>query len=637
MPKSVSMLWRPASITAGALLALALFSAASAQEEDPVADLISALDTTWLMVCGFLVFFMQAGFAMLTAGFVRAKNTANILMKNMIDASVGGLSFWAFGWAFAYGVSDSTTGFIGLGNFFLNDFDDYAGWFFQFAFAAAAATIVAGSLAERLKFSAYLVYTVVITGFIYPVVVHWGWDGNGWLTAFREDTFMANGYVDFAGSGIVHMTGGIAGLVGAFILGPRMGKFTGGRVNAIPGHNIALATIGMFILWFGWYGFNPGSTLALTGGGAALAAKVAVNTTLAAGAGAIAATLASKAATGRYDPGLTINGVLGGLVGITAPCATVDPWAAVVIGAIGALVMYTAVITLDKVGIDDPVGAFPVHGAAGAWGVIAVGLFSSEAGMAQAGYNDPSTYGLLLGGGIEQLGAQIVGLVAIAAWVAVTSFILFTAIKVTIGLRVPPEEEERGLDLLEHGIDSYPDFGPTGPGVFSSGGGGGGEQPHPVRPDRRLGSGPAAHPADRLRARWTQAEGRNARGPAPPGTQRTELHLMKRIDAIIRPARLPFVKAALEELGYGGITVAEVKGHGKQRGITEQWRGREYKVEYISKVWVLLVVNDPDLDKVLDTIIDNAQTGEIGDGKIFVSEVVDSVRVRTRERGTEAL
>lgn len=468
-------LQRPLGVLGGFLLAMALFSSAMAQEpttDETVLDLVTALDSAWLLIAGFLVFFMQAGFAMLTAGFVRAKNTANILMKNMIDACVGGLSFWAVGWAFAYGASDSSNGFIGMGNFFLTDFEDYAGWFFQFAFAAAAATIVAGSLAERLKFSAYLIYTVVITAVIYPVVVHWAWDPNGWLTAFKDDPadlIMANGYVDFAGSGVVHMVGGFAGLVGAIFLGARKGKFgPGKRVNAIPGHNIAIASLGMFILWFGWYGFNPGSTLALTGGGAALAAKVAVTTTLAAAAGGVTAVLASKMLTSRFDPGLTINGVLGGLVGITAGCATVDPWAAVVIGGVGALVMYAGVVLLDKFGIDDPVGAFPVHGCAGAWGVIAVGLFSTEAGMTAAGYSDPSSYGLLVGGGAEQLVMQFIGLGSIIAWVVVTAAILFAAIKFTIGMRVPEQEEDRGLDLMEHGLDSYPDFGPTGPGIFTA-------------------------------------------------------------------------------------------------------------------------------------------------------------------------
>lgn len=471
-------LHRPLGMLGGALLALAVMSAAYAQEpttDEAIADLAGALDSTWILVAGMLVFFMQAGFAMLTAGFVRAKNTANILMKNMLDACFGGLSFFAVGWAFAYGTHDSSNGFIGMGNFFLTDFDDYTSWFFQFAFAAAAATIVAGSLAERVKFSAYLVYTVVITAFIYPVVIHWGWDVNGWMSPFREDTddlFMASGYVDFAGSGLVHMVGGWAGLMGAAIVGPRIGKFgKDGSVNAIPGHNISIASLGMFILWFGWYGFNPGSTLGVTGGLVDLAAKVAANTTLAAAAGGATAVLLAKLLTNRYDPGLAINGVLGGLVGITAPCATVDPWAAIVIGAIGAGVMYTAVLTLDKIKIDDPVGAFPVHGAAGLWSVIAVGLFSSEDGMAQAGYVNPDKYGLLLGGGGEQLVMQLIGAASIIAWVVVTAGILFTVIKLTIGLRVPEEEELRGLDLIEHGLDSYPDFGPTGSGVFSSAGG----------------------------------------------------------------------------------------------------------------------------------------------------------------------
>jgi Amt family ammonium transporter len=466
-------LHRPLAVLGGAILAMAAISAAAAQEpttEENVADLLVALDTTWLLVAGFLVFFMQAGFAMLTGGFVRSKNTANILMKNMIDACVGGLLFWAVGYGIAYGASDSANGFIGWGDFFYDTYEGFAGWFFQFAFAAAAATIVAGCLAERLKFSAYLAYTVVITGFIYPVVVHWAWDVNGWMSAFNEDPFLASGYIDFAGSGVVHMVGGWAGVVGAALLGPRLGKYGPGKqVNAIPGHNIGIATLGMFILWFGWYGFNPGSTLALTGGGAALAAKVAVNTTLSAAAGGVAAVIYSKILTTRYDPGLTINGILAGLVGITAPCATVDPWAAVVIGAVASAVMYGAVLLLDVVRIDDPVGAFPVHGAAGLWGVIAVGLFSSEGGLEQAGYSDPSKYGLLLGGGFDQLAAQLVGAASIIAWVVVTAFILFTAIKYTIGLRVPQEEEEKGLDLLEHGLDSYPDFGPTGPGVFSPG------------------------------------------------------------------------------------------------------------------------------------------------------------------------
>jgi Amt family ammonium transporter len=445
---------------AGALVAMALVSGASAQEPgDEVADLVSAIDTAWLLIAAFLVFFMQAGFAMLEAGFVRAKNVTNILMKNVLDVSAGAVAFWAVGWAVAYGVTgDGSNAFIGDGDFFLKGFNDWPSWIFQFAFAATAATIVSGAMAERTAFRAYLIYTVFITAFIYPVVVHWTWDGNGWLTAFKDNPIGANGYIDFAGSGVVHMVGGFAGLMGAILVGPRIGKFgKDGSINPIPGHSISLAALGVFILWFGWYGFNPGSTLGLSGGMAALAAKVAVNTTLAAGTGAVAVMLLSKMRTGTYDTGLTLNGALGGLVAITAPCAVVDPWAAVLIGLVAAPVVMIGIEGLDRLGIDDPIGAVSVHGFAGVWGVLSVGLFASQSGVAEA-YAASDAYGLLLGGGIEQLGIQALGVVSIAGWAIVTSGILFAAIKFTVGLRASEEEELRGLDVVEHGIEAYPDF-----------------------------------------------------------------------------------------------------------------------------------------------------------------------------------
>ncbi len=455
---------RPLTIMSGAVLALAFIASAHAQSPQDnatsIEDLTSALDQAWLMITAFMVFFMQAGFAMVEAGFVRSKNVVNILMKNILDGCIGAISFWAVGWAFAYGVDSegSAGGFIGTHNFFLHGFDDYASWIFQFAFAATAATIVSGAMAERTKFQAYLFYSVFISAIIYPVVVHWAWDGNGWLSAFAEDPIATNGYIDFAGSGVVHMVGGFAGLMGAILVGPRLGKFSrGGGVNPIPGHNISIAVLGMFILWFGWYGFNPGSTLALSGGFAALAAKVAVNTTLAAGAGTVAMTFLSKARTGKYDIGLTINGALGGLVGITAPCATVDPWASVVIGAVAAVIVLFGVEFLDKIGIDDPVGAVSVHGLGGLWGVLAVGLFSSQGGIAQA-YTASDQYGVLLGGGIEQLGVQALGAASIIVWTCLTSGLLFLVIKYTIGLRVSEEEELRGLDMDEHGVEGYPYF-----------------------------------------------------------------------------------------------------------------------------------------------------------------------------------
>ncbi|MCH7510874.1 MAG: ammonium transporter [Chloroflexi bacterium] len=446
---------------------MALVSSVSAQTPDDevagqIEDLIAAIDTAWLLVTAFLVFMMQAGFAMLEAGFVRAKNTANILMKNLLDVSAGAIAFWAVGWAVAYGVSgDSSNGFIGYGNFFLADFDDWSGWMFQFVFAATAATIVSGAMAERTAFRAYLFYTVFITAFIYPVVVHWVWDGNGWLTAFTDNPIGTNGYLDFAGSSVVHMVGGFAGLMGAIIVGPRIGRFgKDGSINPIPGHSISLAALGVFILWFGWYGFNAGSTLGLTGGFAALAAKVAVNTTLAAAAGAVGCAFISKLRTRNYDMGLTLNGALGGLVAITAPCAVVDPWAAITIGLIAAPVVIFGIEALDRARVDDPIGAVAVHGFAGVWGVMSVGLFATQDGIAQA-YVASDSYGLLLGGGAEQLGIQALGVLAIGGWTIVTSGLLFTVIKYTVGLRVSAEEEERGLDLSEHGVEAYPDFQPS--------------------------------------------------------------------------------------------------------------------------------------------------------------------------------
>jgi Amt family ammonium transporter len=463
----LARLRRPLAILVGVLVAMAVVSATSAQEPDEeivsqVEDLIAAIDTAWLLVTAFLVFLMQAGFAMLEAGFVRTKNTANILMKNILDVSAGAIAFWAVGWGVAYGLSgEASNGFIGDGNFFLNSFDDYPSWIFQFVFAATAATIVSGAMAERTAFRAYLFYTVFITAFIYPVVVHWAWDGNGWLTAFKDNPIGTNGYIDFAGSGVVHMVGGFAGLMGAIFVGPRIGKFgKDGSINPIPGHSISLAALGVFLLWFGWYGFNPGSTLGLSGGFAALAAKVAVNTTLAAGAGAVGCAFLSKLRTGKFDTGLTLNGALGGLVAITAPCATVDPWAAVIIGLIAAPIVIFGIEALDRLGIDDPVGAVSVHGFAGVWGVLSVGLFSAKAGIAQA-YAESDVYGLFLGGGAEQLGIQALGVASIAGWTIVTSGVMFALIKYTVGLRVSPEEEERGLDMVEHGIEAYPDFGAT--------------------------------------------------------------------------------------------------------------------------------------------------------------------------------
>ena len=435
---------------------------AGAQEADEVAaaieDLTAAIDIAWLLIAGVLVLFMQAGFALVEAGFIRSKNVTNILMKNVLDVSFGAVAYWAVGFGLAYGVGSETEWF-GAGNFFLADFTDYPTWFFQFAFAATAATIVSGAMAERTKFHAYIIYTVVITAVIYPVVTHWVWDGNGWLTSFRDDPLGDNiGMVDFAGSTVVHSVGGWAALVGAIMVGARLGKYNSdGTVNPIFGHSMPLGMLGVMILWIGWYGFNAGSTLGLSGGFASVAARVAVTTTLAAGAGASMAMLISWLRSGRPDLSLTLNGVLGGLVGITAGTATVEPWAAVIIGAIAGVIIVLGVELLDRFRIDDPVGAVPVHLFNGIWGTLAVGLFSSKELLAEA-YAPTESYGLLLGGGMELFMINLLGVVAVGVWTVATSVALFGLLKVTIGLRVSQSEEESGLDVGEHGTEAYPEF-----------------------------------------------------------------------------------------------------------------------------------------------------------------------------------
>ena len=441
-----------------AVAAIAAFAAgtglAAADGHDiaeKVASLTSAVDTAWLLIAGILVLFMQAGFGLVESGFIRSKNVTNILMKNALDLSFGAIAYWAVGFGLAYGTTEFIDiRFFGGGLFFYDGSgpESYASFFFQFAFAATAATIVSGAVAERTKFAAYLIYTVVITAVIYPVVTHWLWNGNGFLGDIGP-----NGMQDFAGSTIVHSVGGWAALVGAIMVGARRGKYNAdGSVNPLPGHSMPLGFLGVMILWIGWYGFNAGSTLGLSDGNAAVAAQVAVTTTLAAGAGAATAMALSRMRTGRSDLSLTLNGVLGGLVGITAGCAAVDPWAAVVIGVVAGAIIVFGVDMLDRLRIDDPVGAVPVHLFNGVWGTLAVGLFATRANL------DSDAYGLLVGGGVEQLWSQAVGVAAVGVWTVVTSVVLFAIIKATVGLRVSENEEESGLDVAEHAMEAYPEF-----------------------------------------------------------------------------------------------------------------------------------------------------------------------------------
>ncbi|MGI9644148.1 MAG: ammonium transporter [Ilumatobacteraceae bacterium] len=410
------------------------------------------LNNVWVFLAGVLVFFMQAGFALVEAGLTRAKNVVNIFAKNIADAVVGVLAFFACGFAFAYG-GDGT--FIGDSMFFLSGGDAFGiaeegalslstDFFFQSVFAATAVTIASGAMAERTKFTSYLIFSVVMCAFIYPVVVHWTW-GGGLIADIEIGDAV---YSDFAGSGIVHMTGGIAALMGAAFLGPRIGKYDeNGKPRAIPGHSIPFAMLGVFILWLGWFGFNPGSELAAD----LEVPRIALNTMLAAVCGALAATVVIWLKSGKPDLAFIGNGALAGLVAITAPCGAVNYGMACVIGAIGGIIVVFSVLFFDRVRIDDPVGAISVHGVVGAWGVLSIGLFAQ--------YDDAflgrADAGLFYGGGIEQLVVQTLMVLIIAAWVSITSAALFAAIKATVGLRVSQEEEIEGLDVIEHGLPGY--------------------------------------------------------------------------------------------------------------------------------------------------------------------------------------
>lgn len=395
------------------------------------------LDYVWTLVAAALVFFMQAGFAMVEAGFTRAKNAVNIIMKNLMDFSLGSIAFWAVGFGIMFGTT--TTGWFGTDGFFLSGFkaggDPWvlAFWMFQCVFAATAATIVSGAMAERTKFTSYLIYSFLLCAFLYPVFGSWAWgsllNGKGWLEGL--------GFIDFAGSTVVHSVGGWAALAGAIVLGPRLGKYdTAGRVKAIPGHSIPLAALGVFILWLGWFGFNPGSTTA----GNKDIAMIFVNTNLAAAAGAVAAMITSWVLFKKPDVGMSLNGALAGLVGITAGCANVLPTSAIIIGLVAGVLVVLSVLFFDRIKVDDPVGAVSVHGVCGAWGTLAAGLFNID------------------GATMKIIMVQLTGIGAAFAWAFGIGFLMFKLIDMTVGLRVTPEEEMEGLDIGEHGAHAYTDL-----------------------------------------------------------------------------------------------------------------------------------------------------------------------------------
>lgn len=565
-------------------------------------ELISSINTTWVLIAAALVFFMQAGFAMVEAGFTRAKNSGNIIMKNLMDFCIGTPLFWIVGFGIMFGSSSGFFGGIDL--FTRGDYSSilpegvtfFAYFIFQTVFCATSATIVSGAMAERTKFSAYCIYSAIISLIIYPLSGHWIW-GGGWLSQL--------GFHDFAGSTAVHMVGGICAFIGAKILGPRIGKYDkNGNSKAIPGHSIPLGALGCFILWFCWFGFNGGSTVSMVNGGNELAGKVFFNTNLSAAMATVTVLIITWVLYKKPDVSMTLNGSLAGLVAVTAGCDVVEPWAAAVIGIIAGFALVAAVEFIDKkLKIDDPVGACGVHMVCGSLGTILTGVFCSAASLEEMGM----TRG-------ELLGAQFIGVIATAVWTAVAITITFTLIKKTVGLRVTPEEEIQGLDLPEHGlVSAYADFMPAIPQVDSF--------------ERSETTG--AVPVDEAVPVQLRT--------APAGVSAASDTKITKIELIIKQEKFEALKDALMGIGITGMTVTHVLGCGAQKGKPEYYRGVIQEISLLPKVQVEVVVCKVPVRTVIETAKKVLYTGHIGDGKIFVYDVENAVKVRTGEEGFDAL
>ncbi len=546
----------------------------------------SATDTIWVLIGAFMVFAMQPGFAMVETGFTRAKNAGNIVMKNFMDLALGSIVFWVIGFGLMFG--NDFKGITGIPDFcILNDYGSaipsMAFIIFQTVFCATAATIVSGAMAERTKFSVYCIYSIVISALVYPISGHWIW-GGGWLSQL--------GFHDFAGSAAVHMVGGIAALIGAKMLGPRIGKYNAdGTVNAIPGHSLTLGALGVFLLWFGWFGFNGCSTACATGDTALLSmSKIFVTTNMAAAAGATATMFYTWVRYGRPDVSMTLNGALAGLVGITAGCDMVSITGSFCIGTLAGILVVMAVEFFDqKLKIDDPVGAISVHGVCGAFGTACVGLFAENGG-------------LFYSGSAALLQVQLTGIIAVALYVFIAMTIIFMLLDKTIGLRVAPQEEIAGLDMEEHGLaSSYADFMPVTEYL-----------PH----SRSESFQPV-----------TFANTSSGKGKVK----------MTKVVIITSQNRFEALKTALDKLGVTGMTVTKVLGYGIQKGRTEMYRGAEVAAYLLPKVKVELVVSALPVETVVNTAKKILYTGKYGDGKIFIYDVEDVVKIRTGESGFDAL
>ena len=568
----------------------------------------------WFLIGAALVFWMQAGFAMVEAGFTRAKSAGNIIMKNLMDFCIGTVMFILIGFSFLLG--EDFLGFIGKPGFDLltaySDFN-FSSFVFNLVFCATTATIVSGAMAERTKFLSYCIYSAVISAIIYPIEAHWIW-GGGWLAQ--------QGFHDFAGSCAIHMVGGICALIGAKILGPRIGKFSKrtGKPHAIPGHNLPLGALGVFILWFGWYGFNGAAATSL-----ADLASIFLTTTVAPAIATVVCMVFTWLKYGKPDVSMCLNASLAGLVAITAACDVTDCLGAAVIGFVAGLLVVFGVWLLDyKLHIDDPVGAVAVHMMNGLWGTFAVGLFATSSAPGYAIALDGGAIkeeGLLYGGGFTQLGLQCMGILGVAAWAAITITITFFVIKATVGLRVTPEEELQGLDMQEHGLSSaYADFMPAGNMFYSAG-----TSIEALKGDVPMNQAVTVVDAtEKIPASYQDA--REEKTPK-----------FTKVSIVCQQGKFEELKEAMNSIGVQGITVTQVLGCGTQKGITSMYRGAELDVILLPKMKVEVVVSAVPVDKVVETAKKALYTGNIGDGKIFVYDVEDVVKVRTGERGFDAL
>lgn len=562
-----------------------------------------SVDVLWTLLGAAMVFFMQAGFSLCEAGLTRAKNTGNILMKNLMDFCIGTPAFWLVGFGIMFGGSGALVG--GFDPFILGsyDFGTLPKWcyvIFQTVFCATAATIVSGSMAERTKFSSYCVYSALISLVVYPISGHWIW-GGGWLSEL--------GFHDFAGSCAVHMVGGIAACIGTATLGPRIGKYDKeGKPRAIPGHNLTAVALGVFILWFCWFGFNGCSTVSMSSDEAmASASLIFMNTNLAAAVSTCVVLIVTWIRYKKPDVSMCLNGSLAGLVAITAGCDVVDPFGAFFIGLAAGVIVVASVEFFDKVAkIDDPVGAISVHGACGMFGTIATGLFATDGG-------------LFYGGGFHMLGVQAIGVLAVAAWVAVMMTIIFQAIKATMGLRVEPEIEIDGLDIHEHGLASaYSGFAIND--VMGA---------MDVNENTDLGEdNPLLATQAQMNAAVPVVKADDA-GLADTG--------MYKVAIIVKLSKFDKLKNALNELGVTGMTVTQVMGCGIQKGAGEYYRGVEVDATLLPKVKIEVVVNKIPVDSIIETAKKTLYTGHIGDGKIFVFHVARVVKIRTGEENGKAL